>query len=559
MSRLQNWPRYNQYLKEPYVCSDEGGSDWGICTNERLTHIHLGQGESGTPLETCAELRSKEEQRHPFRMVIYKRVSVEGLWKWKLCQHRVNLGAVSACTQGIPRYLFRFWHDDSAGENGDGLFKSERQKQDMCADLELMTERDIQESLLKHMHRAKGAFQSPWISLATSPLWVFSEALAAKQRGCQNIRLAIIDTWRIGPGAYIFQAEALLRAYNVAQSLPFFNMGEPMVLVWKEIRAPMTVVRLEGFLPSVLENGHRKPGYLKLQPFHHQPLDSEFSKTHSTKRKRREDESDNKRYGRRRKPREIREKLRLTKSTCEAFQEVALEQKAPWRFQWRHLAGRMTQGEQRGRKMENRRVSIAAYQLNEYVEFLKREVPAVEFQFPLLIAMLSTRTRELEYDSIVDAIHEWGSEDPMVRAHKRCIVRDRPSPDLPELTAFDKLFRDVSKRLGIPVDTNPGVRKFWVLQSPHTKIPEPRKDSERILHIVQGHEARHMRLKEEEEARRREAEKANARLCKRLEAKERREFQVSECLLARVLKELDDRPRDIGSAHSSASHGDIRQ
>ncbi|KIX96071.1 uncharacterized protein Z520_08326 [Fonsecaea multimorphosa CBS 102226] len=544
MQRKQDWTRYNQYLRKPYFYWDKDGLDLCCCINEPLGHSLYSRPELERPMKTLKELTA-DGPRHPFRLVIYKGVSVGDDWMWKLSHHRVNMGDVSACTQGITRYLFRFWHDESAGGNTEGCFKSEREKQGMCADLELMGEQDIQESLIRHLRNTKGHFQSPWVSLATSPLWVFSQALAVMEQGCQNLRLAIIDTWSLREGTYLFHSEALLRAYNVVKSLPFLNMGEPEVLVWKEIRAPMTVVRLDEFLPSVLERGYLKPGYLKLQPFHYKQLNSGFTKKHSAKRKTAGPETDNNKHGGKRKragaetddkkqrsrprrPYEIRKKICPNQTTSEAFLDIRLEQQAPWRFPRRHCAGRMSQGEQPGRKTGCFRVPMAAYQLDEYVEFLKREVPAVEFQFPMLIALLSTRTRELEYDSILDAIQESGSDVPMFQAHKQCIVSDSSaSQSLPELASFERLFRDASVRLGIPVVKSPGVRNFWPLESPHTEIPPIDKEfSELALDVVQGREKQHMRLKEEEvgreEARQKEAEKDNIMRCRRQEAEERR-------------------------------------
>ncbi|OQU95670.1 hypothetical protein CLAIMM_01851 [Cladophialophora immunda] len=537
MPRQQDWTRYNQYLRKPYFYWDNDGLGLCCCINEPLSHSRAPLGFE-RPLETFAELTA-DKPRHPFRLVIYKRVSVEDEWLWRFCGHRVNMGAVSTCTQAISRYLFRLWHDESGGENAEGHFKSEREKQGMCADLELMGEQDIQESLRGHMGNAKVSFQSPWVSLATSLLWIFSRARALKERGCRNFRLAIVDTWNLGQGAYLFHTEALLRAYNADKGLPYHNMGVPMVLVWKEIRAPMTVVRLDKFFPSVLEKGYLKPGYLKLQPFHYNPADSEFTKNHSAKRKKAGRGSDNKRCGSRpRKPAEIRNKIFPGLSPYEAFQEIMREQQAPWRFPWRRLAGRLTQGERIGRRVDHFRVPMAPYQLDEYVDFLKREVTAIEFQFPMLIALLSTRTKEVEYDSILDAIQDWGSDDPMVRAHKQCIVRDSSSPSLPELTVFERLSRDASERLGIPVVKNQSLRKFWVLKSPHTQIPQLQSESERISDIVKGREQLCMRRKEEK-AKRKAAERASAKLWRDQGPRKRRKIEAPGLLSTELGEQVD--------------------
>ncbi|KIW98954.1 uncharacterized protein Z519_00617 [Cladophialophora bantiana CBS 173.52] len=318
------------------------------------------------------------------------------------------MGAVSACTQGISRYLFRVWNDENAGENTDGHFKSEHEKQ---------------------------------------------------EEGRQNLRLAIIDTRNLGDGTHMFHTGALLKAYNVDQDMIYANMGEPMVL------------------------GYLKPGYLRLQPFHYKPLDSEIANNLSAKGKNAANRRKKKPWSRLRKTWEIRQKTFPTQSTFAAVQEIALEQQAPWRYQRRRFAGRMSQGKQPGRKTENFRASMAPFQLDEYVEFLTREVKEIELQLPLLITLLSTRTAEVEYDSILDRIQEWGrpGDDPMVRAHKQCIVRDCSSTDLPELTTFEKLFRDGGERLGIPVVKSPGLRKFWVLTSRHTEIPRLQEDGEKIF------------------------------------------------------------------------------
>ncbi|OAL31644.1 hypothetical protein AYO20_08187 [Fonsecaea nubica] len=529
MPTLQDWSRYNQYLREHHLYRDENGGDLYCCINEPLpgppsrssistlstlsnpsnlsTLWNASEGPP-TPLEgplQTYETMTSSKPRHPFRMVIYKAVPVEDAWLWKLSCRRVNMGAVSACTQAIvPRYLFRFWHDESGGGNVRGQFKSEREKQDMCADLEVMNERDIRDSLADHMRNRKASpFQSPWVSLSMSPLWVLAQALALRKRGCQNLKLAIIDTWHLKHGTYLFHAEALLRAYNVAPNLPFRNMGESMVLAWREIRAPMTVMRLDEILHSVLEGEYLKPGYLRLQPFHHKPSKSEVPKNHSvTKQAVNNNKIAKKRQLNKsslRKPSEIRKKIHSTPSTYEVFQEIVLEQQAPWRFPRGRFAGRISQGKQPGRKTGHFRVPMAVHQLDDYVEFVKREVKAVEFQFPLLIALLSNRMAELERDSILDAIRDWGGDDPMVNAHKRCIVRDSSSPSLPELDAFEKLARDASDTLGIRVVENPGLRRFWVLQSPHTDVPHPRGNSEWIRDVVEGRERMQMRLKKEQD------------------------------------------------------------
>ncbi|KAH0835967.1 hypothetical protein FOPE_04306 [Fonsecaea pedrosoi] len=524
MPTLQDWSWYNQYLREHHLYQDENGEDLYCCINEPLPGPSGPSGLSNpsnpstlrnasegppTPLESPLQTYKTmtiSKPRHPFRMVIYKAVAVGDAWLWKLSCRRVNMGAVSACTQAIvPRYLFRFWHDESGGGNVTGQFKSEREKQDMCADLEVMTERDIRDSLADHMRNRKASpFQSPWVSLSMSPVWVFAQALALKRRGRKNLKLAIVDTWSLAHGTYLFHAEALLKAYNVAPNLPFRNMGESMVLAWRAIRAPMTVMRLDEILHSVFEGEYLKPGYLKLQPFHYNTSKSDIAKNHNITKERAVDNNNNKiakkKQGQKlnlRKPNEIRRRIHPTRSTYEAFHEIMLEPQAPWKFPRGRRAGRMSQGKQPGRETGYSRVPMAAHQLNDYVDFVKREVKAVEFQFPLLIALLSNRMAELERDSILDAIRDWGGDDPMINAHKRCIVRDSSSPSLPELDAFEKLARDASDTLGIRVVENPGLRRFWVLQSPHTEVPQPHENSEWIRDVVEGRERMQMRLKRE--------------------------------------------------------------
>jgi hypothetical protein len=97
----------------------------------------------------------------------------------------------------------------------------------------------------------------------------------------------------------------------------------------------------------------------------------------------------------------------------------------------------------------------------------------------------------------------------MIREYSRCVIT-KLSPDddsgrmvgVPETAAFERLYEKSCKDLGITVcpfaDLPP--RRFWVLDSPHTRIPRIAQDSARMANMFEYRAKRkHIGLGREDE------------------------------------------------------------
>lgn len=396
--------KYRSYLRDAYSYQDDGTRR---CINEAL---RAEPQSSTTDHVLTDEEVSANIPRHPFRLAIYRQVSCSARGSnWTLCDHRVDLAAVSAVTQQISRYLFRVWGDRSAGLNSDGLFKSERAKQNLCGDLDTMREEDIHDSLFGHMCNRRENFASPWISFTTSVIWVVAKALRLMEDGHVDLKLAIVDTYDLPNGAYLFQADALLRAYNLEERMVYKNMARSMVLVWKDIQAPMAVVSLKQFLPDALTRGRVRPGYLTLQSFHFRGSDKQFAKAHGAKWKISTKASEKKKKKKKKPSRllkasVIRKKIYAEQPVREFLLE-ALRHQAP-KSHRDYLAGRTFWGKRFDTRLKDFRTSISPFQLNDFALLVERNVTCPGFRLPMLIFLFSTLTKQFYRDSLVEAVRD---------------------------------------------------------------------------------------------------------------------------------------------------------
>lgn len=402
--------KFSQYIRPPHLWEDESGT-LCLCQNQPMVR----QQEMGMKDDRAVPLHVLRQQvlRHPFRLAIWKPVGkITGPSQWQYVRHVVNIQAVAAETQKLPRYLFRVFNKHSAGDNKPGHFRSEREKHGLCGEIENMSEDDLKDCLLGHMASRKTTFASPWVSLSCSVLWVMAKALRLVRDGKQmsDLQIAIVDTLNLPERTYLYHAGALLRAYNVEDQMVYSNMGDSMVLVWRQLRAPMAVIAVKDFLP----------GYMVLQPFHLDSIDNLFKKHVSEIEKERLGNGipgDNpKKHLKKQKQLSIRTCSRLLtpaiirkkifrSNTTQKIDRGYLKTQAPKVYYRKHVAKRIPNREYRQDPLDMRR-GTSAEQLGEFVSFVKRNVSDVKFQLPILIFLFSTKINEIYRDAIVEQIRE---------------------------------------------------------------------------------------------------------------------------------------------------------
>jgi hypothetical protein len=217
--------------------------------------IKLTQGTEITIDEVAGDTERTKHRVHIYRLD----QTANGL-RGVYIDHRVNMRSILHTTNCKPRYLFRAYSSSSGGFNSVGLFKSQAAKEGRYLDVESLTEAEMAKTLRNHILRKK--FESHFISFSLSYLWVLHRALALKEEGHQHIRIAVIDTWDIPRDTWVRHAHSMLKGYGVERELLMKNLGEGELLVWDELRVPMSVAKLDDML---------KAGVLTLLPFYKVP------------------------------------------------------------------------------------------------------------------------------------------------------------------------------------------------------------------------------------------------------------------------------------------------
>ncbi|KAI1614197.1 hypothetical protein EDD36DRAFT_418043 [Exophiala viscosa] len=351
---------------------------------------------------------------------------------WMHTAHIVDMQAVQIVTHTIPRYFFRVLSEISAGVNTNDWFRSEAVRQGLGAAMEDTSEADIRENLRDHMHEKKDGFASQWISFTKSLLVALNRAVRLKQKGHKNIRLAIVDTFKLDSESKIFSARALLKAYDI--NLFLRNLEGAEILVWGELIAPATLIPLEEYLRGErVENGLFEEGFRQLQPQHFKPLGEDT------------------------------DTIRKQRSGA-----LNANLRAPCHIRPTNYSTT------RDSQQKNRRVPMAANIMRKQVDVVKKHFP-LEFQFPVLIALLSSLLYKFERDSVVEQL-EVIKDDPMIFNYD-CWIRPFKSPDLPELDFHDILLKEAGESLGLKVFSldvllkTGKARRFSVPSTPQTILP----------------------------------------------------------------------------------------
>jgi hypothetical protein len=101
--------------------------------------------------------------------------------------------------------------------------------------------------------------ESHLVSFSFSYMWVFHRALVLKEKGHQDIRIAVIDTWDIPRNTWVRHAQSMLKGYGIEGKMMMKNLGAAELLVWDELRVSMSVAKLDDML---------RAGVLTLLPFY---------------------------------------------------------------------------------------------------------------------------------------------------------------------------------------------------------------------------------------------------------------------------------------------------
>jgi hypothetical protein len=174
----------------------------------------------------------------------------------------------------LPQYLFRVWSDNSAGfncENGELAFRSQAAKAGLGAtEFDAMTDAEIEYNLKAHMRwetRVGGkTFQSHWISCGSSILFAFKHAYRKHLMGEKNVKIAVIDTYKLKKPIRLFSAFPLIRAYNIVEH-DIKDSAYSEYVAYDEIVAEMDVISFSDLLHVKQDSpDHMDPGLLEMCP-----------------------------------------------------------------------------------------------------------------------------------------------------------------------------------------------------------------------------------------------------------------------------------------------------
>jgi hypothetical protein len=211
-----------------------------------------------------------------FREVEWKRCYSEtGESERLITKIRPIIAKVEAFTAyDLPQYLFRVWSDNSAGfncENGEMVFRSQAAKVGLGATrFDLMTDAAIEYNLKAHMRWKTMVDGKPllshWISCGSSILFAFKHAYRRHLMGEKNVKIAVIDTYKLKKPTRLFSSFPLIRAYNITEH-EVKDSAYSEYVVYDEIEAEMDVISFSELLYVKQESlVHKDPGLMEMCP-----------------------------------------------------------------------------------------------------------------------------------------------------------------------------------------------------------------------------------------------------------------------------------------------------
>jgi hypothetical protein len=173
----------------------------------------------------------------------------------------------------LPQYLYRATHNGSRGVNMEGHYKSHAVANGFGkANFYEFDDNNINISLDDHVSQKN--CQSHWISFTDSAITVFCRALQFLQNGNSNVRIHVIDTFKIKSLTLIVHSYAMLRGYRVCigkhpvQGKKLLGSAYAEFLVWDEL----VVEACSASITQLI-----KDGLLELMPELELPIENHFS------------------------------------------------------------------------------------------------------------------------------------------------------------------------------------------------------------------------------------------------------------------------------------------
>ena len=155
----------------------------------------------------------------------------------------------------LPQFLFRVVHDGSMGSVDKDGFRSQAviSRSPGPTEISLIGEKELRNQIMRHTSNEKKDFVSHWISFKTSFMWVLQRARQAHQMKKTNVRLCIVDTYRLKERAIIFKARDLVKAFGGAATSHLFAGTnkihlaklEGEFLAWDDLRVATSVIPLK--------------------------------------------------------------------------------------------------------------------------------------------------------------------------------------------------------------------------------------------------------------------------------------------------------------------------
>ena len=320
---------------------------------------------------------------------------------------RPRNGQIADATETLlPRYLFRVTHAYSAGKNEEGMYQSGTVFAGTGKSNFFSSAYDnkyIRETLRNHLHHKM--VWSPWISFTDSIASTLARATKSIRKGYPNIKIHVVDTFQINKQALVVDAFAMARGYGVfsdrssirAKMVLGSLFGE--VLVWNELEVEASTVPFDALLhPKPPRPNAYAVGLLEIMPMLEVQPGPYVKKVKKTPRNFSASEWD------------ARKKFTAAWELKKRFYglELMIEEKkqsdqvfAPKKAQQQAHGGRM------GRKiwfktseMPDNRVHVDESHIRQHQMLISEFKP--EFQIPMLIALLSMRTREFYEGGIVE-------------------------------------------------------------------------------------------------------------------------------------------------------------
>lgn len=235
--------------------------------------VHPSEVEAREPSGSDHNSNAKnDEQSSPIQTstIFFPQPATKGEYEqWRYLSSRIS--TQTRCH--LSQYLFRVTSDSSQGFNTPDHFKAGALLNQFQSSLNFYSlgKDHVRQSLLDHIRTRHT--KSHWISFTSSIAFAISRALTLREKKHKNIRIWILDTFKIQGNPLIVHAYSMLEPYkvrlnqNLSYDITRTKTAWNEFLVWDEIRIKSSSISLNDLLrPSRPMINYAPPGLLVLMP-----------------------------------------------------------------------------------------------------------------------------------------------------------------------------------------------------------------------------------------------------------------------------------------------------